>query len=186
MPGGVGSGLYGILVVAILTVFIAGLMVGRTPEFLGKKISSQHMTFVALYILIVPVLVLLGTGIAMALPSTTDAMANPGGHGFTEVLYAYTSGANNNGSAFGGLTVTSTFFQVSIALAMLFGRLIPIVLVLMLAGALAKQGKVPVTAGTLPTHTPLFIGLLIGVIVLVTGLTYFPALALGPIAEALA
>ena len=185
-PGGVGSGLYGILVVAILTVFIAGLMVGRTPEFLGKKISSQHMTFVALYILIVPVLVLLGTGIAMALPSTTDAMANPGGHGFTEVLYAYTSGANNNGSAFGGLTVTSTFFQVSIALAMLFGRLIPIVLVLMLAGALAKQGKVPVTAGTLPTHTPLFIGLLIGVIVLVTGLTYFPALALGPIAEALA
>jgi K+-transporting ATPase ATPase A chain len=185
-PGGVGSGLYGILVMAILTVFIAGLMVGRTPEFLGKKISSRQMTYVALYTLTVPVLVLLGTGIAMSLPSTQDAMANPGGHGFTEVLYAYTSGANNNGSAFGGLTVTSTFFQVSIALAMLFGRLVPIVLVLMLAGSLAEQGKVPVTAGTLPTHTPLFVGLLIGIIVLITGLTFFPALALGPIAEALA
>ena len=185
-PGGVGSGIYGILVMAVLAVFVAGLMVGRTPEFLGKKVSARQMTYVALYTLATPVLVLLGTGVAIALDSTPDAMGNPGGHGFSEVLYAFTSAANNNGSAFGGVTVTSDFFQVSLAAAMLVGRLAPIVLVLLLAGSLSRQGKVPVTAGTLTTHTPLFAGLLVGVIVIMTALTYFPALALGPIAEALA
>jgi K+-transporting ATPase ATPase A chain len=184
-PGGVGAGIYGILVMAILAVFVAGLMVGRTPELLGKKISAQQMTYVALYTLATPTLVLVGTGIAISRDSSGDAMGNQGGHGFSEVLYAFTSAANNNGSAFGGLTVTSDFFQVTLGLAMLLGRLLPIVLVLLLAGSLAEQGKVPVTAGTLPTHTPLFVGMLVGVIVVMTGLTYFPALALGPIAEAL-
>jgi potassium-transporting ATPase potassium-binding subunit len=186
VPGGVGAGIYGILVMAILAVFVAGLMVGRTPELLGKKISARQMTYVALYTLTTPALVLVGTGIAIARDSTPDAMGNPGGHGFSEVLYAFTSAANNNGSAFGGLTVTSDFFQIMLGVTMLLGRVLPIVLVLLLAGSLAAQGKVPVTAGTLPTHTPLFVGMLVGVIVVMTGLTYFPALALGPIAEALA
>jgi K+-transporting ATPase ATPase A chain len=184
-PGGVGAGIYGILIMAVLAVFVAGLMVGRTPEFLGKKIGAKEMTYVALYTLSVPAIILIGVGSAIALGSTPDAMGNPGGHGFSEVVYAYTSGANNNGSAFGGITVTSTFFQITIGLAMLLGRFIPIVLVLLLAGSLAKQAKVPETAGTLPTNTPLFGGLLVGVILLITGLTFFPALALGPIAEAL-
>ena len=185
VPGGVGAGIYGILVMAILAVFVAGLMVGRTPELLGKKISSTQMTYVALYILTTPALVLVGSGIAISLDSTPDAMGNSGGHGFSEVLYAFTSAANNNGSAFGGITVTSDFFQVALGLAMLIGRFLPIVLVLLLAGSLAEQGKVPATAGTLPTHKPLFVGMLVGVILVMTGLTYFPALALGPIAEAL-
>ncbi|MCR6031491.1 potassium-transporting ATPase subunit KdpA [Nocardioides sp. zg-579] len=185
-PGGVGSGIYGILVLAIVAVFIAGLMVGRTPELLGKKIGARQMTYVATYLLITPSLVLVGTGVAIALGSTSDAMGNPGGHGFSEVLYAYTSGANNNGSAFGGITVTSDFFQITIGLAMLLGRLVPIVLVLLLAGSLAEQGRVPTTAGTLPTHQPVFVTLLVGVVVLFTALTYFPALSLGPLAEALA
>ena len=185
VPGGVGAGIYGILVMAILAVFVAGLMVGRTPELLGKKISARQMTYVALYTLTTPALVLVGTGIAISRDSTADAMGNPGGHGFSEVLYAFTSAANNNGSAFGGITVTSDFFQITLGLAMLIGRLLPIVLVLLLAGSLAEQGKVPVTAGTLPTHKPLFVGMLVGVILIMTGLTYFPALALGPIAEAL-
>jgi len=184
-PGGVGAGIYGILIMAILAVFIAGLMVGRTPEFLGKKIGAKEMTYVALYTLSVPAVILIGVGTAIALRSTPGAMGNPGGHGFSEVVYAFTSAANNNGSAFGGITVTSTFFQISLGLAMLLGRFIPIVLVLALAGSLARQGKVPETAGTLPTHTPLFAGLIVGVILLITGLTFFPALALGPLAEAL-
>lgn len=184
-PGGVGSGLYGILVAAIVAVFIAGLMVGRTPEFLGKKIGAREMTWVALYTLATPAVVLVGIGASIAQPSTAAAMGNPGTHGFSEVVYAFTSVANNNGSAFAGLTVTSTYFQYLLAAAMLLGRLLPMVFVLALAGSLAKQRRVPVTAGTLPTHTPLFAGLVVGVIVLVTGLTYFPALALGPIAEAL-
>jgi K+-transporting ATPase ATPase A chain len=185
-PGGVGAGIYGILIMAILTVFIAGLMVGRTPEILGKKIGAREMTYVALYTLSVPAIILIGVGTAIALDSTPGVMGNPGGHGFSEVVYAFTSAANNNGSAFGGITVTSTFFQIALALAMLLGRFIPIVLVLALAGSLARQGKVPTTTGTLPTHTPLFAGLLVGVILLITGLTFFPALALGPLAEALA
>ncbi|MGZ5368156.1 MAG: potassium-transporting ATPase subunit KdpA [Aeromicrobium sp.] len=184
-PGGVGAGIYGILIMAILAVFIAGLMVGRTPELLGKKIGAKEMTYVALYTLSVPAIILIGIGAAIALDSTPGAMGNPGGHGFSEVVYAFTSAANNNGSAFGGITVTSTFFQISLGMAMLLGRFIPIVLVLALAGSLARQGKVPETAGTLPTHTPLFAGLVVGVILLITGLTFFPALALGPLAEAL-
>ena len=184
-PGGVGSGLYGILIAAIVTVFIAGLMVGRTPELLGKKIGAKEMTLVAGYVLASPALVLIGLGVAMALSSTPDAMANTGGHGFSEVFYAYASAANNNGSAFAGLTVTSTFFQLTLAAAMLVGRFLPMVLVIALAGRLAGANTVPASAGTLPTHTPLFVSLLIGVIVLVSGLTFFPALALGPIAEAL-
>ncbi|WP_024795452.1 potassium-transporting ATPase subunit KdpA [Tomitella biformata] len=184
-PGGVGSGLYGILIAAIVAVFIAGLLVGRTPELLGKKIGTREMTFVALYTLATPAVVLVGIGSSIALPATPAAMGNPGSPGFSEVVYAFTSAANNNGSAFGGLTVTSPYFQYALAAAMLLGRLLPIALVLALAGSLAKQGKVPVTAGTLPTHTPLFAGLVVGVILLITGLTYFPTLALGPIAEAL-
>jgi K+-transporting ATPase ATPase A chain len=186
VPGGVGAGIYGILVMAILAVFVAGLMVGRTPELLGKKIGARQMTYVALYVLTTPALVLIGSGIAISLDSTPDAMGNSGGHGFSEVLYAFTSASNNNGSAFGGITVTSDFFQIALGLAMLIGRFLPIVLVLLLAGSLAEQGKVPATAGTLPTHKPLFVGMLVGVILIMTGLTYFPALALGPIAEALA
>jgi K+-transporting ATPase ATPase A chain len=185
VPGGVGAGIYGILVMAILAVFVAGLMVGRTPELLGKKISARQMTYVALYTLTTPALVLVGSGIAISLDSTPDAMGNSGGHGFSEVLYAFTSAANNNGSAFGGITVTSDFFQIALGLAMLVGRFVPIVLVLLLAGSLAEQGTVPATAGTLPTHKPLFVGMLVGVILIMTGLTYFPSLALGPIAEAL-
>ena len=184
-PGGTGSGLYGILIAAILATFVAGLMVGRTPEFLGKKISSREMTFVSLYVLATPALVLIGAGVAMALASTPDAMNNSGSHGFSEVLYAYASAANNNGSAFAGITVTSHFFQLTLAAAMLIGRFGPMLLVLGLAGSLARAGNVPRTAGTLPTHTPLFVGLLVGIILLVTGLTFFPGLALGPIAEAL-
>lgn len=184
-PGGVGSGLYGILIAAIVAVFVAGLMVGRTPELLGKKIGAGEMSLVAGYVLASPALVLIGLGVAMALPSTPDAMANTGGHGFSEVFYAFASAANNNGSAFAGLTVTSPFFQLSLAAAMLLGRFIPMVLVIALAGRLARSTPVPASSGTLPTHTPLFISLLIGVIVLVSGLTFFPALALGPIAEAL-
>ena len=185
VPGGVGAGIYGILVMAVLAVFVAGLMVGRTPELLGKKISARQMTYVALYTLTTPALVLVGAGIAISLDSTADAMGNSGGHGFSEVLYAFTSAANNNGSAFGGITVTSDFFQIALGLAMLIGRFLPIVLVLLLAGSLAEQGTVPATAGTLPTHKPLFVGMLVGVILVMTGLTYFPSLALGPIAEAL-
>ena len=151
VPGGVGAGIYGILVMAILAVFVAGLMVGRTPELLGKKISAQQMTYVALYTLTTPALVLVGTGIAISRDSTADAMGNPGGHGFSEVLYAFTSAANNNGSAFGGITVTSDFFQIMLGLAMLVGRLLPIVLVLLLAGSLAEQGKVPRDRGH-PAH----------------------------------
>ena len=184
-PGGVGSGLYGILIAAIVAVFIAGLMVGRTPELLGKKIGARETTWVAGYVLSSPALVLLGLGIAMAVPSTLGAMANSGPHGFSEVFYAYASAANNNGSAFAGLTVTSTFFQLTLAAVMALGRFVPMIAVIALAGRLAGPPSVARSEGTLPTHTPLFVSLLVGVIVLVSGLTFFPALALGPIAEAL-
>ena len=184
-PGGVGSGLYGILIAAIVAVFIAGLMVGRTPELLGKKIGAREMTWVAGYVLSSPALVLLGLGIAMAVPSTLGAMANSGPHGFSEVFYAYASASNNNGSAFAGLTVTSTFFQLTLAAVMALGRFVPMIAVIALAGRLAGPPSVARSEGTLPTHTPLFVSLLVGVIVLVSGLTFFPALALGPIAEAL-
>jgi K+-transporting ATPase ATPase A chain len=185
-PGGVGSGLYGMLVMAVIAVFIAGLMVGRTPEYLGKKIGTREIKFAALYILVTPALVLGFTAAAMALPTPPHSMLNSGAHGFSEVLYAYTSGANNNGSAFGGLNADTQWYNSTIGLAMLLGRFLPMVFVLALAGSLAGQQPVPETAGTLRTEKPLFSGLLLGTILIVAGLTYFPALALGPLAEGLA
>ncbi len=184
-PGGVGSGLYGILVLAVVAVFVAGLMVGRTPEYLGKKIQAREMKLASLYILATPACVLIGTGIAMALPGERAAMLNAGPHGLSEVLYAFTSASNNNGSAFAGLAVNTVWYNTALGLAMLFARFLPIIFVLALAGSLARQQPVPVTAGTLPTHRPLFVGLLLGVILIVVALTYFPALALGPLAEGL-
>ncbi|MEV6651694.1 potassium-transporting ATPase subunit KdpA [Streptomyces sp. NPDC051219] len=185
-PGGVGSGLYGMLIMAIIAVFIAGLMVGRTPEYLGKKIGTREIKFAACYILITPALALCFTAAAMALPTPVDSMTNSGAHGFSEILYAYTSGANNNGSAFAGLNADTQWFNTTIGLAMLLGRFLPMVFVLALAGSLAEQRPVPATAGTLRTEKPLFTGLLVGSIMIITGLTYFPALALGPLAEGLA
>lgn len=185
-PGGVGSGLYGMLIMAIIAVFIAGLMVGRTPEYLGKKIGTREIKFAACYILITPALVLGFTAVAMALPTPANSMTNTGAHGFSEILYAYTSGANNNGSAFAGLNADTQWFNSTIGIAMLLGRFLPMVFVLALAGSLAEQKPVPETAGTLRTDKPLYTGLLVGTILIVTGLTYFPALALGPLAEGLA
>jgi K+-transporting ATPase ATPase A chain len=189
-PGGVGAGLYGILVLAIIAVFVAGLMVGRTPEFLGKKIGPREMKLASLYILTTPTIVLVGTALSFAIPGVraeleTTSIWNPGLHGFSEVLYAFTSAANNNGSAFAGLTANTPWLNTALGVAMLLGRFLPIVFVLALAGSFAKQDKVPVTAGTLPTHRPQFVGLLIGTILIVTALTYFPVLALGPLAEGL-
>ncbi|WP_326792775.1 potassium-transporting ATPase subunit KdpA [Streptomyces sp. NBC_00841] len=185
-PGGTGSGLYGMLIMAIIAVFIAGLMVGRTPEYLGKKIGTREIKLAACYILITPALVLCFTAAAMALPTPVHSMTNSGAHGFSEILYAYTSGANNNGSAFAGLNADTQWFNTTIGLAMLLGRFLPMVFVLALAGSLAEQRPVPATVGTLGTHKPLFSGLLVGTIMIVAGLTYFPALALGPLAEGLA
>ncbi|WP_284574436.1 potassium-transporting ATPase subunit KdpA [Streptomyces sp. 2P-4] len=185
-PGGVGSGLYGMLIMAIIAVFIAGLMVGRTPEYLGKKIGTREIKFAACYILVTPALVLGFTAAAMALDTPAGSMTNSGAHGFSEILYAYTSGANNNGSAFAGLNADTQWFNSTIGIAMLLGRFLPMVFVLALAGSLAEQKPVPETAGTLRTDKPLYTGLLVGTILIVTGLTYFPALALGPLAEGLA
>jgi len=189
-PGGVGSGLYGMLILAVIAVFIAGLLVGRTPEYLGKKIGAREIKLASLYILVTPILVLVGTASSFALPAVradveSASIGNPGIHGYSEVLYAFTSAANNNGSAFAGLTANTPWFNTALGVAMLLGRFVPIVLVLALAGSLAAQDAVPVTAGTLPTHRPLFVGLLVGVTVVVTALTYFPVLALGPLAEGL-
>ncbi|WP_369202554.1 potassium-transporting ATPase subunit KdpA [Streptomyces sp. PU-14G] len=184
-PGGVGSGLYGMLVMAVVAVFLAGLMVGRTPEYLGKKIGTREITCAACYILITPALVLSGTALAMALPDGEEAMTNIGAHGFTEVLYAYTSASNNNGSAFAGLGADTPFFNTTLGLCMLLGRFLPMVFVLALAGSLARRAPVPATAGTLRTEKPLFSGMLVGSVLIVTGLTFFPALALGPLAEGL-
>ncbi len=184
-PGGTGSGLYGALVVAIIAVFIAGLMVGRTPEFLGKTIGRHEITLSALYTLVTPALVLVLGGLAISLPVSKAGLLNSGPHGLTEMIYAFTSAANNNGSAFGGLTADQPYLNLTLALAMLLGRFVPMFLILALAGRLVAQKKRPVTAGTMPTHTPLFVSLLVGVGLIVTGLTYFPTLALGPIAEAL-
>ena len=184
-PGGVGSGLYGMLVLAILTVFIAGLMVGRTPEYLRKKIGGREIKLVALYILTMPLIVLAGTAASVAMAGPRESILNPGPHGLTEVLYAYMSAGNNNGSAFAGLAVDTEWYNTTLGLAMLAGRFIPIVLVLALAGSLAGQQHVPATAGTLPTHRPLFVGMLSFVVLVVAGLTFFPVLALGPLAEGL-
>jgi K+-transporting ATPase ATPase A chain len=184
-PGGTGSGLYGMLILAVITVFVAGLMVGRTPEYLGKKISAREVKFASLYFLTTPTLVLVGTAAAMALPGERAAMLNHGPHGLSEVLYAFTSAANNNGSAFAGLTVSGTWYNTALGLAMLLGRFLPIVFVLGLAGSLARQKPVPASPGTLKTYQPLFVGMLVGVTVILVALTFLPVLALGPLAEGL-
>ena len=185
-PGGTGSGLYGMLIMAVIAVFIAGLMVGRTPEYLGRKIGTREIKLAACYLLVTPTLVLVLAAAAMALPTPAHSMTNSGAHGFSEILYAYTSAANNNGSAFAGLNADTRWFNSTLGIAMLLGRFLPMVFVLALAGSLAEQRPVPVTAGTLRTEKPLFTGLLVGTILIITGLTYFPALALGPLAEGLA
>jgi K+-transporting ATPase ATPase A chain len=184
-PGGTGSGLYGMLVLAVITVFVAGLMIGRTPEYLGKKIGAREIKLASLYILTTPLVLLVGTGMAMALPGERAGMLNSGAHGLSEVLYAFTSAANNNGSAFAGITVNTDWYNTALGLAMAFGRFLPMVFVLALAGSFARQQPVPRTAGTLPTHRPQFVGMLTGVTVIIVALTYFPALALGPLAEGL-
>jgi len=181
--GGVGSGLYGMLAFAIVAVFIGGLMVGRTPEYLGKKIEAFEMKMASLVILIPAAVILIGTAIACVLPAGSATLGNPGAHGFSEILYAFSSGAGNNGSAFAGITVSGRFYAVAIAIAMFVGRYWLIVPILAIAGSLAAKKVVPATAGTLPTHGPLFVSLLAGTVVLVGALTFFPALALGPIVE---
>ncbi|GLX09056.1 potassium-transporting ATPase subunit KdpA [Microbispora sp. NBRC 16548] len=182
-PGGVGAGLYGMLVLAVITVFVAGLMVGRTPEYLGKKIGSREIKLASLYFLTTPALVLVGTALAMASPEQRASMLNSGPHGLSEVLYAFTSASNNNGSAFAGITVNTPWYDTALGLCMAFGRFLPIVFVLGLAGSLARQAPVPASAGTLPTHRPQFVGMVVGVTIIVVALTFLPALALGPLAE---
>jgi potassium-transporting ATPase potassium-binding subunit len=182
-PGGTGSGLYGMLILAVISVFVAGLMVGRTPEYLGKKITSREIKLAASYFLITPVVVLIGTAVAMALPGPRAAMANTGPHGLSEVLYAFTSAANNNGSAFAGLSSNTVWYNTALGLAMVIGRFLPMMVVLALAGSLASQGTTPESRGTLPTHKPQFVGLVVGVTVILVALTFLPALALGPLAE---
>ncbi|MDE1668371.1 potassium-transporting ATPase subunit KdpA [Nocardia gipuzkoensis] len=182
-PGGTGSGLYGMLILAVITVFVAGLMVGRTPEYLGKKITPREIKLAASYFLISPLIVLMGTAVAMALPGQRASMLNSGPHGLSEVLYAFTSAANNNGSAFAGLTGNTEWYNTALGLAMLCGRFLPIIFVLALAGSLARQGTTPESIGTLPTHRPQFVGMVVGVTVILVALTFLPALALGPLAE---
>jgi K+-transporting ATPase ATPase A chain len=181
--GGVGSGLYGMLVFAIIAVFVAGLMVGRTPEYLGKKIEAYEMKMASLVILIPPAVVLIGTAISVVSPGGHGTIFNPGAHGFSEVLYAFSSAGNNNGSAFAGLGANTPFYNTALGVAMLFARYWLAIPTLAIAGALARKTIVPASAGTLPTHTPPFVGLLVGVVILIGALTFVPALALGPIAE---
>jgi len=182
-PGGVGTGLYSILMFAILGVFIAGLMIGRTPEYLGKKIEALEMKLASIFILTTPFVVLIGTAVAVVTVAGKAGVANPGPHGFSEILYAFSSAANNNGSAFAGLSANTVFYNVSTGLAMFTARYWPIVAALAMAGSLASKKRVPVTEGTMPTHGPLFVALLIGSILLIGVLTYVPALALGPVVE---
>ena len=182
-PGGTGSGLYGMLILAVITVFVAGLMVGRTPEYLGKKITPREIKLAATYFLITPLIALVGTAAAMAVPSGRAGMLNTGPHGLSEVLYAFTSAANNNGSAFAGLSVNTTWYNAALGFAMVFGRFLPMIFVLALAGSLARQGTTPDSIGTLPTHRPQFVGMVVGVTVILVALTFLPALALGPLAE---
>lgn len=188
-PGGVGAGLYGMLIIAVIAVFVAGLLVGRTPEYLGKKIGPREMKLASMYILVMPILVLGGVALSFAIPalrgSIVESLANTGSHGLSEVIYAFASASNNNGSAFAGLTASTPWLTAALGVAMLLGRFLPIALVLALAGSLAAQDKVPATAGTLPTHRPLFVGLTVGTAVLVTALVFFPVLTLGPLAEGL-
>jgi potassium-transporting ATPase potassium-binding subunit len=185
VPGGVGAGLYGILVLSIVTVFVGGLMVGRTPEYLGKKIRPTEMKYAALYFLTTPATVLAAAGLSIGLKTPRASILNPGPHGLTEILYAFTSMANNNGSAFAGLTTNTDWYNTIGGIVMLLARFAPMVFALGLAGSLARQQPVPASAGTMETHKPLFIGMLVGVILVLIGLTYFPALALGPFAEGL-
>jgi K+-transporting ATPase ATPase A chain len=184
--GGVGAGLYGILLFVIISIFVAGLMVGRTPEYVGKKIEAKEVKMAMLAILVLPLMYLGWTAVAMLVPSAVAAMGNPGPHGFTEVLYAYVSQDGNNGSAFAGLSANTPFYNLSGAAAMLVGRFWMIIPTMTIAGSLAAKKSIPPSAGTFPTTGGLFIGLLVGVIVIVGGLTFFPALALGPIVEQLA
>jgi K+-transporting ATPase ATPase A chain len=185
VPGGIGAGMYGLLVLATVTVFVAGLMVGRTPEYIGKKIRPTEMKYAALYFLTLPVVILTAAGLSIGTHVGQSAIFNPGPHGLTEIMYAFTSMANNNGSAFAGLGTAATWYQWLGGVVMLLGRFAPEIFVLGLAGSLARQQPVPVSAGTLDTRTPLFVGMVIGVILVLVGLTYFPALALGPFAEGL-
>jgi potassium-transporting ATPase potassium-binding subunit len=191
-PGGIGAGMYGILVLAIVTVFVGGLMVGRTPEYIGKKIRPTEMKYAALYFLTLPVVILTSAGLSLGLknwpsPSTSplSSIENPGPHGLTEIMYAFTSMANNNGSAFAGLTTNTIWYNTVGGIVMAFGRFAPMIFALGLAGSLARQGRVPASVGTLDTRKPLFVGMLVAVILVLVGLTYFPALALGPFAEGL-
>jgi K+-transporting ATPase ATPase A chain len=184
-PGGVGAGMYGILVLAIVTVFVGGLMVGRTPEYIGKKIRPTEMKYAALYFLTLPVVILTAAGLSIGTRIGQSSIFNPGPHGLTEIVYAFASMANNNGSAFGGLGTNTTWYNTVGGIVMLLGRFAPEIFALGLAGSLARQQPVPVSAGTLETHKPLFVGMLIAVILVLVGLTYFPALALGPFAEGL-
>jgi K+-transporting ATPase ATPase A chain len=182
-PGGTGAGLYGMLIFALLAVFIAGLMVGRTPEFLGKKIQASEMKLVVAYILFVPLVILAFAGASLVAGFATSSLANPGPHGLSEMTYAFTSAANNNGSAFGGLTGDTQWFNITLGLCMLIGRFMLMIPVLAIAGSLARKQPTPASAGTFPTNTPLFTALLLGVVVIVVGLTFFPAVSLGPIVE---
>jgi K+-transporting ATPase ATPase A chain len=184
--GGVGAGLYGMLIFVIIAIFVAGLMVGRTPEYVGKKIEAREVQMAMLAILVLPLMYLGLTAVAAVLPSAVASTANPGPHGFSEILYAYTSQTGNNGSAFAGLTGNTFFYNTTGALAMLVGRFFMIVPAMAIAGSLASKKSVPASSGTFPTTGGLFVGLLVGVIVIVGGLTFFPALALGPIVEHLA
>jgi len=184
-PGGIGAGMYGILVLAIVTVFVGGLMVGRTPEYLGKKIRPAEMKYAALYFLTLPVLILTAAGLSVAMKTPQASILNPGPHGLTEIMYAFTSMANNNGSAFAGLMTNTDWYNTVGGVVMLLGRFAPQIFALGLAGSLARQQPVPASAGTIQTHQPLFVGMLVGVILVLVGLTYFPALALGPFAEGL-
>jgi potassium-transporting ATPase potassium-binding subunit len=185
VPGGIGAGMYGILILAIVTVFVGGLMVGRTPEYLGKKIRPIEMKYAALYFLTLPLLILTAAGLSIAMKTPRASLLNPGPHGLTEMIYAFTSMANNNGSAFGGLSGNTDWFNTVGGIVMALGRFAPEIFALGLAGSLARQQPVPASVGTVQTHKPLFVGMLVGVILVLVGLTYFPALALGPFAEGL-
>ena len=184
-PGGVGTGLYGMLMIALLSVFVAGLMVGRTPEYLGKRIGVSEITKVSLYILVMPTLVLAGVGISAMLPDTRESVSADGPHGFSDIVYAYTSASNNNGSAFAGFGADTPWFNITLGLCMLLGRFLPIVMALALAGDFAKQKPAAENAGTLPTHRPQFVGVMVGIAIIVGALTFLPTLVLGPLTEAL-
>jgi K+-transporting ATPase ATPase A chain len=184
--GGVGSGLYGILAIAIVAMFVAGLMVGRTPEYLGKKLEAKEVKMTILALLSLPLSILGWTALATVLPAGLAGIANAGPHGFSEILYAYTEGTANNGSAFAGLSANTLFYNLTIAAAMLIGRFIFVIPMLAVAGSLAQKKLLAPSAGTFPTHSPQFVGLLVGVILIVGGLTYFPAIALGPVTEQVA